>query len=159
MENIEFEKQLQNLKIPQTEPLSHQQLLKITLLNARKSSQIGLLFVLVPCLFLVGILIKYYLGVDFKLFSRLEEVMVSFDRIPYLTWIFPFLLIGLPLISIIINSLSIIHFYWERVRKELVITIKFKLINIAIIVISAAIIAVFLLYAIVEHIHHMPTVG
>lgn len=159
MENIEFEKQLQNLKIPQTEPLSHQQFLKITLLNARKSSQIGLLFVLIPCLFLVGILIKYYLGVDFKLFSSLEEVMVSFDRIPYLTWIFPFLLIGLPLISIIINSLSVTHFYWERVRKELVITIKFKLINIAIIVISAAIIAVFLLYAIVEHIHHMPPVG
>lgn len=154
MKNTEFDKQLENLKTPVTDNINHRQLLKIKILNARKSSQAGIAFIIIPCLFLLGVIIKYKLGVDFKIFSALEEVMVSFDKSIFLKWIAPLLLIGLPLISIVINSLAITHFYWDKVKKELLITIKYHLANIILLLISIGIVAVFLLYIIVENIHH-----
>ncbi len=154
MKNTEFEKQLEDLQTPETDNIKHQQLLKITILNAKKSSQIGIVFIIIPCLFLLGVFIKYKLGLDFKIFTALEDLMVKLDKSFYLKWIAPLLLVGLPLISIVINSLAITHFYWDKVKKELLITIKYRLANIMLLVISIGIAAVFILYAIVENIHN-----
>ena len=154
MKNTEFEKQLEDLQTPETDNIKHQQLLKITILNAKKSSQIGIVFIIIPCLFLLGVFIKYKLGLDFKIFTALEDLMVKLDKSFYLKWIAPLLLVGLPLISIVINSLAITHFYWDKVKKELLITIKYRLANIMLLVISIGIAAVFVLYAIVENIHN-----
>lgn len=156
MKNIEFEKQLEDLKTPETDNLKHQQLLKITILNAKKSSQIGIVFIIIPCLFLLGVFLKYKLGIDFKIFTALEDLMVKSDKSFYLKWIAPLLLVGLPLISIVINSLAISHFYWDKVKKELLITIKYRLANIMLLVISIGIVAVFILYVIVENFQHRP---
>jgi hypothetical protein len=156
MKNIEFERKLEDLKTPETDNLKHQQLLKITILNAKKSSQIGIVFLIVPCLFLLGVFIKYKLGLDFKIFTALEDLMVKLDKSFYLKWISPLLLVGLPLISIVMNSLAITHFYWDKVKKELLITIKYRLANIILLIISIGIAAIFILYAIVENIHHRP---
>jgi hypothetical protein len=156
MKDIEFEKRLENLETPVTENIKHQQLLKITILNAKKSSQAGVIFIIIPCLFLLGVFIKYKLGIDFKIFTALEDLMVKFDKSIYLIWIAPLLLVGLPLISIVLNSLAITHFYWDKVKKELLITIKYRLANIILLLISIGIVAVFILYAIVENIHHRP---
>ena len=154
MKDIEFEKQLEDLKTPETSDLKHQQLLKITILNAKKSSQIGIVFIIIPCLFLLGVFIKYKLGLDFKIFTAMEDLMVKLDKSFYLKWIAPLLLVGLPLISIVINSLAITHFYWDKVKKQLLITIKYRLANIMLLVISIGIAGVFILYVIVENIHH-----
>lgn len=156
MKDMEFENRLENLTSPEIDNIKHQQILKITILNSKKSSQIGFIFIIIPCLFLLGVFIKYKLGLDFKIFTALEYVMVKFDKSSYLKWIAPLLLVGLPLISIVINSLAITHFYWDKVKKELLITIKYRLANIILLVISIGIAAVFLLYAIVENIHHRP---
>lgn len=52
------------------------------------------------------------------------------------------------------SPLAITRFYWDKVKKELLITIKYRLANIILLVISIGIVAVFLLYIIVENIHH-----
>ncbi|HXL57330.1 MAG TPA: hypothetical protein VN958_13795, partial [Chitinophagaceae bacterium] len=62
MKENEFEKQMENLKTPQADTSGHQQILKITLLNAKKSSRLGIVFVTIPCLFLFGVFLKYALG-------------------------------------------------------------------------------------------------
>lgn len=155
MGSNKFEEQMENLKTPQVDDIPHQQSLKIALLSANKSSRIGIAFIVIPCLFLIGVFIKYWLGIDFKIFTSIEDEMSNLDKISYLKWIAPLLLIGLPLISIIINSLAITHFFWDKSRKELLVTIKFRLLNIFLLLISIGIVGIFILYLIVENVHQI----
>lgn len=154
MENKKFEEQMQNLQTPQVNDIRHQQILKVNLLNARKSSRIGIVFITLPCLFLFGVFIKYFLGVHFPVFTALEDAMANLDKTPFLKWISPVLLVGLPLLAIIINTLAITHFYRDKQRKEFLITIKYRLLNILILIISICIVAIFILFAIGEYMHH-----
>ncbi len=154
MENKKFEEQLENLQTPQVNDIRHQQSLKVNLLNARKSSRIGIVFITLPCLFLFGVFMKYFLGVQFPVFTALEDAMANLDKTPFLKWISPVLLVGLPLLAIIINTLAITHFYRDKQRKELLITIKYRLLNISILIISICIVAIFILFAIGEYMHH-----
>jgi hypothetical protein len=154
MKENEFEKQMENLKTPTADTSSQQQTLKITLLNAKKSSRFGTAFIIIPCLFLFGVFLKYALGIDFKIFSSLEEEMATFDKISYLKWLSPFLLVGLPLAGIVLNLLAITHFYWDKLKRELIVTIKYRLVNIILLLISIAIVCVFILYAIAENAGH-----
>ncbi len=154
MNENEFKKQMENLKTPQADTISHQQILKIILLNAQKSSRLGIVFIIIPCLFLFGVFLKYLLGIDFKIFSSLEDAMAALDKISYLKWLSPLLLVGFPLVGIVLNALAITHFYWSKLNKEFIITIKFRLINIILLLISIAIVAIFILYAIAENAGH-----
>lgn len=150
MKEQKFEKQMEDLITPQVDDIRHQQILKITLLNAKKSSRLGITFIIIPCLFLLGVFIKYLLGIDFGIFTSIEETMATLDKTTSLKWIAPLLLVGLPLISIIINSLAITHFYWDNHKRELIITIKYRPLNIILLLISIAIVAIFFLYAITD---------
>jgi hypothetical protein len=154
MKENEFEKQMENLKTPNADTSSQQQILKITLLNAKKSSRFGIAFIIIPCLFLFGVFLKYALGIDFKIFSSLEDEMAMLDKTSYLKWLSPLLLVGLPLAGIVINLLVITHFYWDRLKKEFIITIKYRLVNIILLLISISIVGIFILYAIGENMRH-----
>jgi hypothetical protein len=154
MKEDEFEKQMEDLKTPQADTSTQQQILKITLLNSKKSSRLGVVFVIIPCLFLFGVFIKYALRINFNLFSSLEEKMATLDKISYLKWLSPLLLVGLPLTGIVINLLAITHFYWDKLKKEFIITIKYRLVNILLLLISIAVVAIFILYAIGENMRH-----
>jgi hypothetical protein len=156
MKDTDFEKQMENLKTPDTGTPEHQQILKITILSATKSSRAAIIFIILPCLFLIGVFIKYKLGIDLKIFSTLEEIMAESDKSVYLKWISPLILVGLPLIGVVLNAVAITHFFWNRVRKELIITIKYRLANIILLILSAGVASVFVLYVIVENIHHRP---
>jgi hypothetical protein len=64
---------LHNMQKPDISGGIHQQQLKMTLLNSRRSANFGIVLVIVPCLFLVGIFLKYLLHVPLPLFSAAEE--------------------------------------------------------------------------------------
>jgi len=98
--------------------------------------------------------VKYLLGIDFKIFSSLEEEMATLDKISYLKWLSPLLLVGLPLAGIGINLLAIAHFYWDKLKKELIITVKYRLVNILLLLLSIGIVGIFILYAIGENAAH-----
>jgi len=153
MEEDKFEKRLDDLQVPHINDIRHQQILKFALLNSRKSSQIGVAFIVIPCLFLFFQFIKEWFGLDFHFFSTFEGFMSHLDKIPLLKWIFPIVLVGLPIVTIIINSLSIVHFHWDKINKELLISLKFKLFNIILILISIFIVLVFLFYLVHENIY------
>lgn len=59
---------------------SHQLLLKIMLLNAKRSAGIGVVLVLASCAFLAGIFLTRYLGIHFPRFSAVEEWMSGKDN-------------------------------------------------------------------------------
>jgi len=133
---------------PQPVSENHRMHLKLTLLNATKSATIGILIVIVPCLFLFGIVLKYMLHFDLPSFTALEEWMARMDRQPLAKFLVPAVLIGAPIVGLAINLLAILHFEQRKEVKELVVTVKLKWTNIIVSLVCAAILFCFFLYAV-----------
>ncbi len=151
MENEEFSQKLQKMHKPQIESATHQVQLKITLLNAKRSARIGIILVIIPCLFLLVVLIKYFLHINLPSFSALEEWMADKNHNEFIKMLIPLLLIGAPFIALIVNLLAILHFNFEKKVNELIITVKLKWINIIVSLICLLILFCFFLYAVGEN--------
>ncbi|MEP6597137.1 MAG: hypothetical protein ABJA71_14385 [Ginsengibacter sp.] len=151
MENEEFSQKLQKMHKPQIESATHQVQLKITLLNAKRSARIGIILVIIPCLFLLAVLIKYFLHINLPSFSALEEWMSDKNHNVFIKILIPLLLIGAPFIALIFNLLAILHFNFERKMNEFIITVKLKWINIFVSLICLLILFFFFLYAVGEN--------
>ena len=151
MDNDEFSQKLQKMHKPEINSPTHQVQLKITLLNTKRSARIGLLLVILPCLFLSAVLLKYFLHINLPSFSALEEWMAKKDHSVLIKVLFPLLLIGAPLLALILNLLSILHFSFDKKLKELIITVKLKWFNIIVSLICLLILFCFFLYAVGEN--------
>jgi hypothetical protein len=141
------------LRVPEVNAESHREQLKITLFNSRKSAALTVWLVAVPCFFLFAVTMKHYFRYDLGIFTIIEEFVSSIDRDAH----FPLsavLLVGFPLIGLAINLLSILHVAIEPARKEMVITMKLRWVNILLSVLTLAIVSVFMIYALIENIHH-----
>src|SRR4051812_16192048 len=123
MERDDLIKKLQNMNKPQIISDSHQIKLKLTLLNAKRSANIGVILVIIPCIFLVGIFLKYLLHINIEVFTSFEDWMSEIDKNQYLKIIFPILLLGAPLVGLAINLLAILHFEFNSVAREVIITL------------------------------------
>ncbi len=151
MEKDEFENKLEKMQKPDAGSDEHYLQLKLTLLNARKSARIGIAFVIVPCVFLSFIFLKYVLHLQLPLFTKVEDWMSDKNNSVFVKVLIPLLLMGTPLIAFVMNALAILHFDFNKLKKELLVTIKLKWLNITILVISVAILLCFLLYAVGEN--------
>jgi hypothetical protein len=151
MENDEFSEKLQKMHKPEIESGTHQVQLKITLLNAKRSGRIGLILVILPCLFLVGVFVKYFLHINLPSFSALEDWMSKKEQSPLIKVLLPLLLVGGPLLALIFNLLSILHFNLDKKANELIITVKLKWFNIIVLLICLLILLSFFIYAIGEN--------
>lgn len=136
---------------PQIISESHQVQLKLTLLNAKRSANIGIILVIIPCIFLMGIFLKYLLHIEIPAFTSFLNWMSEKDRNPLLKIVFPILLIGAPLVGLAINLLAILHFEWKSKARELIITLKLKWMNIITGLICILILLCFFLYAVGEN--------
>ena len=151
MDNDEFSQKLQKMHKPEINSPTHQVQLKITLLNTKRSARIGLLLVILPCLFLSAVLLKYFLHINLPSFSALEEWMSKKDQNVIIKILFPVLLIGGPLLALIFNLLAILHFNLDKKANELIITLKFKWFNLIVSLICLLILFCFFLYAVGEN--------
>ncbi len=97
---------------------------------------------------------KYYFHVNLHLFDVFIDMMSDFDKSPSTKYLSPILMVGLPLVAIVLNGLAIVYAEYNKLTKEISIVIKLKWINILIIAVSAMMICIFILYAVVENIHH-----
>jgi len=151
MDNDEFSKKLQKMHKPEINNPTHQVQLKITLLNTKRSARIGSLLIILPCLFLSAVLLKYFLHINLPSFSALEEWMAKKDQSVLMKALFPLLLIGAPILALILNLLSILHFSFDKKLNELIITVKLKWFNIIVSLICLLILFCFFLYAVGEN--------
>ena len=151
MEN-DFENKMENLQTPKPDFVKHQEMFKIGLMNAKKSSRIGIIFILLPALFIVLVYLKYQFLIRIDFFTTFENIVSNADHVGYLKWIFPLVFIGFPVIAIFINLLAITHFYINKTNKELIISVQYRFKNLIIIFISSAIVLTFLIYVIAENI-------
>jgi hypothetical protein len=152
MEN-NFEKKMEQLKTPETDFIKHQEVFKIGLLNAKKSSRIGIIFILIPAIILlVGyIKLQFLMKIDYS--ATLENYVLKVGNNVFLQWGIPFIFMGLPMLAIIINLLAITHFYINKTNKELIISIRYKLKNLIVLIIGFITLLTFLSYIIIENVY------
>jgi hypothetical protein len=143
MEN-NFENKMENLKTPDTDFVKHQEILKIGMMNARKSARIGIIFILIPVVLVVLAYIKISLLIKLNFFENLGQFISRFDH----HLIYPLIILGLPLLAIIVNLLAITHFYINKSNKELIITIRYQLKNLIVLIISVLILIALFFYII-----------
>lgn len=143
MKNEDVENMLKNLQTPEPEKIMQHRELKIPFLSYRKSSRAGLWLLLLPLTFAITLLLKAVLGVQPGYINLVQRFFSAIDDNPVLTYLIPVIFIGLPLAAMIINLLAICHF--QKGAKELIVTIKFRAVNIVIFFISFALLIFFLL--------------
>ena len=153
MDEKEFIDKIENLKKPGFENNSPNKLLKLAIVNSKRSAATGVWFLVVPCYFLFMIFMKYYFNVNLHIINIFEDFISSLDKSPVSKFMAPLFFVGLPIAGIIINLLSIMFFEYDKDRKQINISIKLKPFNIMLVLISFAIVSVFMLYLVVENIH------
>ena len=151
MDKDELINKLENMQKPDLLSDEHRDQLKLTLLNARKSANVGIILTILPCLFLLGVLLKYFLHLSIPAFTSLENWMAEIDKNPSLKFVVPVLLVGAPLTGLAINLLAILHFDWSQKTRELIITVKVKWKNIIVGLICLLILMCFFFYAVGEN--------
>ena len=152
MDEEKLVKKLESLNCPGLQSPSHQQRLKLALVNARRSSWIGLVFIAFPCLFIFGVLLKYGFRLDLPLFTALEGRMAQIDH-SALRFLSPLVLAGAPLAALMLNLIAITHFHFERTRLELQVSVKLRIINLVIIALCLLILAMLFVHAVAESGH------
>ena len=150
MDEEKLIKKLEGIERPNLSSASHQRQLKLVLISAQRSSWIGILLVALPCLFLFCVILKYGFSVGITGFTALEEQMVRIDR-TFFRFVPPLVLVGGPLAALALNLLAIMHFQIDRVRRELVVTVKLKVGNLLIGAICLGILAMIFVYVVAEN--------
>lgn len=154
----EFLKQMENLQVPDINPQKHQEIVKMAIMNADRSAALGVWLVIIPCYFLFCVFMYYFFHIHISWFAAMFNLAANLDKNPGTRFLSPLLLVGLPMVSVIINSLAIIHVQYikdgahRKGLNELAITIKIKIWNILLILVSLGIVCVFIVYVITENI-------
>jgi hypothetical protein len=151
MEEKDFLNKMENLKKPEVNAEASRQQIKLVLMNTKKSATWGIWFLVIPVFFFSCVAIKYLLHWNWGMAGSFLDWMADVDRSMSFPIVSILLFIVLPGIGAIVNLLSVMHFMYDKIKKELIVTIKVKWINIILAVISICIIAVVLLYAVSEN--------
>jgi len=152
MEN-DFENRMENLQTPDTDFVKHQEIFKIGLMNARKSSRIGLVFIIIPAIVILIAYIKlhFLLSVDFT--STFQSITNKTEGMSYIRWLFPTVFLVMPLLAAVINILALSYFYVNKKTKELIIIIQYRLKNLIVLIVSLAIIVAFWSFIIIGYVY------
>jgi hypothetical protein len=156
-ENEKFIKQMEELQVPDINP-AHHRTVKMAILSAEKSAALGVWLIVVPCYFLLCVIMYYYFHPHANWFSSMFALIVSLDKNPYLDFLAPIVMVILPIVCIVINALAIIHIGVERIDpdrvkvKEFTVTVKFRLWNIVLILVSMAILLAFVAFSMTQNI-------
>lgn len=145
MKNDNVDSMLNEMDVPHPEDIKHQQELKIPLLSYKRSSRAGLWLLALPLTFALTVLLKYHLGIFSSLLDIVEGTFKTMSKNALLTYLIPVIFIGLPLFAMIINVLAFCHFSSNKETKELLVTIKYRPLNMVIFLLSFAALIYFFL--------------
>lgn len=132
MKNDDMETMLDGINPPKPEGITHQEVLKIPLLRYRRSSKAGLLLLILPLIVAATSLLKRELGLSSPVLKSIGGIISAVDGNPVLSFLIPLIVLGLPLTAMIMNLLAFSHFTYVRERKELLVTLKYRPVNIGI---------------------------
>lgn len=145
MNNEDIENILNRMPLPEPENIIEHQELKIPLLSYRRSSKAGLWLLVIPIIVALTIVLKSQLGKQLGYVEFVHNFFGAIDKNEVLTYLIPLIFFGFPLLAMIINLLAVCHFQKNIQQNELIITIKYRPVNISLFLISLAILVFFLL--------------
>ncbi len=151
MEEKDFLHKMENLKMPEVNVSASQRQIKLALLSTKKSAAWGIWFLIIPALFLCCVVIKYLFHWDWGIATNFIEWFARLDHQTGTHWITPVLFVLLPAIGVVVNLLAILHFVYDKLTKELIITVKLRWFNIILAAISIGIAGIIFLYALAEN--------
>ena len=151
MEEKEFLNKMENLKKPEISSEASQRQIKLALLNTKRSAVWGSWFLIIPLFFFACVTIKYLFHWNWGIADNFIEWMARLDKQAGTGWISPVLFVLLPVIGAVVNLLAIMHFVYDKLTKELIVTIKLKWLNIILAIISIGFVGIVLLYVITEN--------
>lgn len=151
-----IEEIMANMEQPRIDVSQHQREFRVTLFNTKKSAITGAILLILPFLFLSGVVIKHYLHIESGIFTYVYDWITNMDQRygdhSILNWIIRILLTIGPLVAVAYNILAITHVRIEKVQKEIILSFKMTWLNWLIILICTAVFAVFFLYLLVENV-------
>ncbi len=145
MKKDEVENMLSSMEMPEPENIINHGDLKIPFFSYKKSSKAGLWLLVVPLIVALTVFLKTMLGINAAYLDLVRKFFAAIDDNKFLTYLIPLIFIGLPLLAMILNFLAVCHFQRNKRMKELIITIKYRPLNIAIFLFSFALLIFFLL--------------
>jgi hypothetical protein len=145
MKDKDLDTMLGGMDLPTPEHIKHQQELKIPLLSYKRSSRAGLWLLLLPVIVAISVILKYELGIFSPFLDAIHHFFAAVDRNPFLTYFIPLIVVGLPVLVMMMNLLAFCHFTRVREKREFLVTIKLRPLNIALFLFSFAILVYFLL--------------
>jgi hypothetical protein len=122
MDQQKFEKKMDELTKPDVGSVKPPEEIKLAILSAQRSATLGIWFIVVPTLFLIGMVMKYEMNVDLGLIDGFERIMVTLDRNPATKWTQPVLIIILPAVGVMLNLLAITHFKWDSLSRLIMLS-------------------------------------
>lgn len=147
--SIGLEQQLENIDVPEVTPLHHQQQLKLTILNAKKSATISLWLLVVPFVVLFGGFMQSAFHIMLPPWSWLVKyspLMPLWLRLG----IFVCVVIILPFVAVFINVLGILWFKYDKTEHVLQIAVRMRKTNVIIITIAAILALFFIGHTVTE---------
>ncbi len=146
MNEDEFEKKLEELKVPEIQYLKHQEKIKEKIMSAERSAALSIWFFLIPAYLIFCAAMKIYFNVQLHLFDMLDDFYLQINNSLPGNFLAPFIMFGLPGAAIIINMLAVMEFKLDRAEHELKIRVKYKPINIMIVLLGILILGLFVIY-------------
>jgi hypothetical protein len=130
-------------------PAQGQEMLKLTLMNARRSSVVGAILIILPG----GLIFLFLLQNSLHLFPGLTRWLAgegTFLPLPQRAIVAFLFLVGGPLLAVIFNLLAITWYRYDRARKELTITLRMRWTNILIVVIGSALASFYVIHLLAD---------
>jgi hypothetical protein len=149
MDNKKTEDYLRSLEKPEPPMPEQKDILKVALMNARKSSAIGLVLVGLPTILIVVAIIQNIFDINVGFSAWLDNNLPSLP-IRTKAVIFFIFLVGFPIIAIAMNMLSITYFKFDKTKKEFDITIKIRWWNIIITITGALVASFYILHILAD---------
>lgn len=143
MKEDDVETMLSGIDPPKPELIALREDLKIPLLSYRRSSKVGLWLLILPIIVAVTSLLKHEFSISWTFVNGIGNIIAAVDGNPILSFLIPLVVLGLPCTAMVVNLLAFSHFAFVRERKELLVTIKYRPVNMGIFVFSFAILVFF----------------
>jgi hypothetical protein len=149
MTKEKIEKYLTDIPKPEPPAIEGREMLKLALLNARRSSRIGIVLVALPGLLIFLFFLQNTLHL-FPGFTRWLAGSGTFLPLPWRAIVFFIFLVGFPLVAVAVNLLSISYYRYHRFRREFTITIRLRWWNLIIAIIGAGLAAFYILHLLAD---------
>jgi hypothetical protein len=137
MEQKKLGEYLKDIPLPEPTPPPQQEMLKMTLLNAKRSSVFGALLVVLPGLLVFLAFLQNVLHLSPGLTRWFANVFSSIPLPARAVVMFAFL-VGFPFIAVVLNILAIVYYRFNVIKKELTIVVRMRWPNILVAIAGAA---------------------